>query len=176
MSERERQGELTTYLREQGITHFSGREVVTLRRLGKIAEVPPESWWPRIIPALRIAERIRDELGHSLLIGNGYRPPALNRAAKGGRRSRHLTFRALDLDLPNAHKSRDAQEALYQAAASAYLDVGEATKMGLGIYRPHRGPRVHIDCGDRQRCWGGPKTMFRWRTKEWVHALLEEMR
>ena len=176
MSQHDLQARLTEYLRDNGIAHFSGREVLTLRRLGRVAGVPPEAWWPRILPALIIAERIRKELGHGLVVGNGYRPAALNKAAGGSRTSQHIQFRALDLDLPAKHNTRDSQEALYRAAGEAYLDVGKSCRMGLGVYRPSRGPRVHVDCGHRQRKWGGPKTRFGWRTKAWVNDLLEGLR
>ena len=96
---------------------------------------------------------------------------SLNRESGGSRGSRHIQFRALDLDLPRAHNSRDAQELLYRVAARIYLEDGARLKMGLGIYRPHRGPRVHIDCGSRygHRHWGGKR-------KRWIRELLAENR
>ncbi len=163
------QEELTAFLRANGIEHFDGLEVVTLRRSGKVADVPRKSWWPRIIPALQVAEHIREQLGHALIIGNGYRPEPLNRQCGGSRGSRHVQFRALDLDLPSRYNNRDSQELLYRLAAMVYLNDGRRSKMGLGIYRPNRGPRIHIDCGSRHRCWGGPR-------KRWVRDLLDELR
>lgn len=167
--------DLDLYLERKGITHFSAVECLTLRRLGVQAPVPPVSMWENILPALELAEKIRAAVGHPLVIGNGYRPTELNNRVGGARKtpwspgSQHLYFRALDIDLPGNHRSRAEQEALYESAACIYLTYGKSMKMGLGIYRPHRGPRVHIDCGWRMRCWGGP-------SKRWVNDLLAEVR
>ena len=79
---------LDEFLKDHGIQHFSAREVLTLRRLGVTVDPPPEDWWSRILPALEVAETLRDQLGHPLLIGNGYRPPSENKRAGGARSAR----------------------------------------------------------------------------------------
>lgn len=160
---------LNQFLIGEGIEHFTGLETLKLRRMGITAPVPPVGWWPRIIPALRIAERIREELGHSLIIGNGYRPKDLNKRVGGAKNSQHLWYRALDLDLPNSHRSKAEKYALYEAAAVAYNILGHEYKMGFGIYSAKRGTRVHIDCGWKRRCWGGDG-------KKWVRDLLASVR
>jgi len=140
---------LDDYLERVGIVHFTGREVRTLRRLGHIARPPSSELWPRIIPALALAEELREQMGCPLIVGNGYRPRALNRRVGGSRNSQHIHFRALDLDLPSeqAHRGREFQE----CAAALWLNHGEQLRMGLGFY--YRRTRVHIDCGFRRRYW-----------------------
>ena len=157
---------LDEFLKDSGIQNFSAREVLTLRRLGVTVDPPPEDWWPRIVPALKVAEDIRAHLGHPLIIGNGFRPPAENKRAGGARRSQHLFFRAIDLDLPRKSKTREHQEEFYEIAAAIFLERGEDLKMGLGLYRPWRGSRVHIDCGFRRRHW----------SKRYTSPLLESLR
>jgi hypothetical protein len=155
---------LTEFLQANGIEHFTGREVCTLRRLGEVVEPPPREWWDRIVPTLKIAEEIRAELGCPLIVGNGFRPAALNKRVGGARRSQHLFFRALDLDLPVNRRSH--AEDFYRLAALAYLKHGEEHRVGLGLYRPWKGTRVHIDTGYRRRHW----------KREFTAPLLESLR
>ncbi len=157
---------LDAYLQAHGVEHFSAREILTLRRAGVTVDAPPRPWWPRIIPTLELAEMLRAEVGHPLIVGNGYRPNPWNRKVGGARRSPHLFFRALDLDLPRGHKSREDQERFYEAAGSIFLDHGERYKMGLGLYRLNRGTRVHIDAGHRRRSW----------SRKYVKPLLNSLR
>ena len=161
--------ELQKFLICHGIRHFSAKEVLTLARAGIVAPVPPEELWENILSALTVAMVIRKKMGCPLLVGNGYRPAKLNRAVGGSKRSQHVTFRALDLDLPSRYQSRARQERFYKIAAEIYLDHGRELKMGLGIYRPNKGTRIHIDCGWIRRCWGGPN-------KRWIRDLLAENR
>lgn len=161
--------ELDGYIRGEGIEHFSAKEVLTLRRLGVVAPVPPSNMWPRIIPALQLADALRKELDHPLIIGNGYRPKELNRRAGGSRRSQHIYFRAVDIDLPSSHDSVVEQERFYRAAGRLFLEHGHLMKIGFGLYRANRGTRVHLDCGYRRRFWGGKRG-------RWVRDLLAEMR
>lgn len=104
-----------------------------------------------------------------LNVGNGYRDRDLNKKVGGAKNSQHLHFRALDLDLLPKRATRKTQERLYKVAAEMYLEYGVDYQIGLGIYRPIKGTRIHIDCGWRQRIWGGPG-------KRWVRALLRENR
>jgi len=103
-----------------------------------------------MIPTLRVAEYLRGQVG-PLIVGNGYRPEPYNSQVGGAKNSTHLTFRALDLDL--ADQSRDNQERFYRVAAELFLTHGDELKMGLGLYRPWRGIRVHVDTGFRRRHW-----------------------
>ncbi len=157
---------LAAYLKAHKIRHFSETEILTMRRLGKKMKLPPRSFWPRIIPTLLIAEEIRAAVGHPLIVGNGYRPEPFNSQVGGAKKSTHLSFRALDLDLPRGHKSLEDQEEFYRVTASIYLDRGHDLKMGLGLYRSWRGARVHIDTGYRRRDW----------KKEFTRPLLESLR
>ena len=153
---------LTEFLQANGIEHFTGREVCTLRRAGTVVLPPTDFFmWSNILPALRLAEELRERVGHPLLVGNGYRPAEINRRVGGSRRSRHVTFHAVDLDLPRAYSSREHQEQLYEQAVSMFLECRGKIPggIGLGLYRLHRGKRVHFDAGSG-----------RWRDAYWSKA------
>lgn len=154
---------LSAYLYRMEITHFSVEEILTLRRAGLKAPEPPREIWHRIIPTLRLAEELRDIVG-PLIVGNGYRPKDLNKRVGGSRTSRHIHFQALDLDL--VERTSVNQELFYEAACEIYLNRGADLKMGIGLYRPWRGNRVHIDTGHRRRYWH----------KEYVKPLLMALR
>lgn len=158
--------QLQTFIEDHGILHFTAPELLRMRRLKQTVPVPDEPWWPRIIPALRLAEKIRAKVGHGLVVGNGYRPEPYNSRAGGTKRSQHIYFRALDLDLPKDYRSREEQEAFYAATCEVFLEFGDEYKMGLGLYRPWRGTRVHIDAGHKKRYW----------KRKYVKPLLESMR
>ena len=181
---------LQDYLSRNGIEHFTARETLTMRRAGVVVDPPPREWWPRILPALRCAEMLRSICGHPLVIGNGFRPGALNKQQKGSSKSQHLYFRALDLDLPSKHSSRAEQERFYTAAVGLWLTIGHTYRMGLGLYAPRRGTRVHIDCTaapltaaqraanwrkqhghHKRRHWGGKK-----RGRDYVMEIAEGLR
>lgn len=149
-----------------GKGHFSGRELLTLKRLEEVAPVPKRSWWPRIIPALWIAEQARANFG-PISIGNGYRPRDLNRRVGGARLSTHITFRALDLDL--VESSPEIRREFYLWGASFFLEHGEALSMGIGFYAPWGGNRLHVDGG---RTWGRPAA---WK-KKYAQPLLDSVR
>jgi hypothetical protein len=144
---------LQDYLTACGIQHFSAIECLTMRRAGVVVDPPPRAWWPRIIPTLRVAEMLRDILGHGLIVGNGYRPKAENRKAGGARNSQHIHFRALDLDLPKGQHSSGNRKRFYEAAVSLWLTLGDEYQIGCGLYSPRGGSRVHIDTGYKKRRW-----------------------
>lgn len=152
---RPREGEtLAEYLAGVGIENFGAEEVLNMRRAGLIVDAPSREWWPRIVPTLRLAEKLRERLGHPLVIGNGYRPEPYNSMVGGSKKSQHVQFRALDIDLPSSHNERRHRRALYLEAARLYRDHGEALRVGFGIYSRTGGPRVHLDTGWRKRSWG----------------------
>jgi len=144
---------LDEYIKRCGIKHFSARECLTMRRAGIVVDPPPRNQWANIIPTLRVAEMLRNIMGHGLVVGNGYRPPEMNKKVGGSRRSRHLFFQALDLDLPSKHQSSGNRKRYYEAAVSLWMTLGDEYKIGIGLYSPHGGSRVHIDTGYRKRRW-----------------------
>lgn len=146
----EKLASLNTMFEAAGITHFSAEEVCAMRKAKNAIAIPPTDYWTRIIPALKLAEELRRVVG-PLRVGNGYRPADYNKAVGGARNSQHLYFRALDLDL--IERATVNQETFYEEACRIYLERGGDLKMGLGLYRPWRGTRIHIDTGYRKRYW-----------------------
>lgn len=148
------------YLNRHGITHFTFEETLRLRRAGLIAPMPPRHWLPRIIPALWFAEALREALGGlPVSVGNGFRPsprhpelrdyPDLNGRVGGARRSKHIGYRALDLD---PHRSLTVHD-VRDAAARLYYEIYRDVVVGLGFYSWSR--RVHIDIGPNDPVsWG----------------------
>ena len=157
---------LDAYLVSMGIDHFTAAELLTMRRAGITVPEPPREWWPRIIPTLRAAEWLRERMGHPLIVGNCYRPDPYNRQVGGARRSQHLFFRAIDLDLPNRKRSHENESTFYSSAAELWISHGRELSLGLGLYRPWRGSRVHLDTGYRRRHW----------SKKYTAPLLESLR
>lgn len=106
--------------------------------------MPPNQFWPNIVPTMRLAIHLRERLieqgGHGLLIAAAYRPSG------GAAKSKHKINAALDLDL----LPQDAAlgDVWYALATRVWCEYGRATHMGLGLYcRPSAtaGIRIHID-------------------------------
>lgn len=140
-----------SYLESFGVHSFTAREVTLLRRWGVVRE-PMRALWPSIVPALQLAQMLRDELGHPIVVGNGYRPEDYNTAVRGSRNSQHMHNRALDLDLPSTHAETKHREAFADAVGRLWHKHGDALKMGIGVYEKNP-KRIHIDTGYRARFW-----------------------
>lgn len=139
------------FLAAQGIRHFSAREVTLFRRWGKHEE-PPRGMWRNIVPALVLGELLRAELGHPLVVGNGWRSEEYNRAVKGSAGSRHRYNQAVDFDLPADRRDLDSRKRFADAAARLWHKYGDALRMGFGVY-DDAPSRIHLDCGHRARFW-----------------------
>lgn len=67
----------------------------------------PES----LIPSLKnlcvqVLEPLRQHLSHAVIIGSGYRCPALNKAVGGVKNSQHMKGEAADIHLPSIEEGR----------------------------------------------------------------------
>jgi uncharacterized protein YcbK (DUF882 family) len=97
------------------------------------------------VPALRLLDELqRDGVLRNARIASGFRTPAHNRCEGGAASSRHLDFRALDLEI-------DAGAEDASRLCRRWRQLGPARHWGLGFYRPGR---IHIDA-EGFRTWGG---------------------
>ncbi len=107
--------------------------------------VPPAELWPDVVPTLQLLADLRSQ---GLLVGahaaSGYRTGDYNHCEGGSSASRHLSNRAIDLDLPETSASQ------VEALCVAWHKQGPARKWGLGFYSP---ARVHLDTAGF-RTWG----------------------
>jgi uncharacterized protein YcbK (DUF882 family) len=145
---------LDAYLLRHGCPHFTAFELTRLPRWARNVE-PVREDWPNIIPALRLTEILRHELGADpLMVLSGYRPRRYNKAIGGAKGSLHPSFRSLQLGLDVENTASEAQQRkLHEVAARLFAFYGQALKMGLGFYAPRRGTQITIDCGYGVRTW-----------------------
>lgn len=145
-----------------GVRYFRAREALTLRRTGEIVDLP-DQYVDAMVRVLRVADRLREEYGGPVRVGNGYRPPAYNREVGGARNSAHLRGAALDLDPLAGDRKR-----FQRLAARMWLDAPDEIA-GLGVYS---GGRVHLDVphdgGAGRRYWGGRPG--KWRARAALRA------
>jgi hypothetical protein len=81
------------------LPNFRGAEMLAgFRRTrgGVRNSTPPRELWPNIVPALVVAQEIRNQVGR-LDITSSYRSQSYNVAVSGAHNSFHVQFRALDL-------------------------------------------------------------------------------
>ena len=134
-----------------GIRHFTAAEVTLFRREARHVE-PPRPMWRNIVPTLRICDELREELGHPLAVGNGFRNNAYNAKVGGRPSSRHLYNQAIDLDLPTAHRGPGHRRKFADAIGRLWHEHADALRMGVGFYQAEP-TRAHIDTGHRARFW-----------------------
>lgn len=104
--------------------------------------LPPESLWKNILPTLRVADRLAEELGEKIYINSAYRSPEYNAACPGAAKwSQHLRNNALDIRFksPSVEVARMAR-----ALRDAGLFCG-----GVGLYANF----THIDARGSSRDW-----------------------
>lgn len=130
--------------------YFSAKELTWLRKWRRRDE-PARRLWPNIIRTRHLAGYLRKQMGFPLIVGNGWRSPAYNKAVRGASKSMHMEFAALDLDLPIKHRDKTTMTKFYDEAVKLYVAVGREFNMGLGLYdRRAMGSRVHIDTGRKR--------------------------
>jgi lysozyme family protein len=104
---------------------------------------PPRELWANIIPTARVLDRLRDEIGHPIVLTSAYRSPKYNAAIGGARHSQHMEFRALDFKVVGAGGPPDWAKILKR-----YRDEGMFSG-GIGAY----GTFVHVDTRGYRADW-----------------------
>ena len=109
--------------------------------------IPPEQYWPRIVPALRFIRDYVEPAVGDVTVASSYRDEAFNDCVGGALQSAHRGFYALDLVPLDASVTR--VQLIDRLCAIHTLD-GQRFDVGLGIYQ---GRRFHIDAHG-YRGWG----------------------
>jgi Peptidase M15 len=131
-------------------------------RIGRCVDAgfifPPETDWPKIVPALRLVrDKVIPAVGRVEVI-SVYRTNSLNACAGGALASRHLDFSALDLIALEQPDGR----AVFDHLCKAWKQAGPQSRWGLGAYFDPRRPtankaaRFHVDATG-WRSWGFSK-------------------
>jgi hypothetical protein len=136
------------YLAKVRLRYIKVKDVIDAhcKTRGGVANTPPpRSLWTRLVPTLRVADRLAHELRSSEVeIISAYRSPAYNARCPGARReSMHLRNMALDLRFKVS--ARDAA-----AVAIRMRDKG-LFKGGIGRYSNF----IHIDTRGENVDWRG---------------------
>lgn len=151
--------EIDQMLVDEGVLNFSAKEFLTLRKWNKTVPVP-DQYIPNLLAIARVAQLLRDRVGHPIQIANGYRPPDYNKAVGGANNSAHLRAAAVDLIVPEGYRTQETTRRFRVEAAKLWLELPDIIA-GMGVYGGSRG-RTHLDVlhpgGAGRRSWGsGPK-------------------
>jgi zinc D-Ala-D-Ala carboxypeptidase len=100
---------------------------------------------PASIDALKRLDRVREAMGHPLILNSGYRSPEHNRAVGGAKASNHMKGIAFDINMSNVDPHR------FEAEAK------RAGFNGIGLYPPQKptGSRDFIHIDTRKAPWRG---------------------
>ena len=113
---------------------------------GSPFELPPRPQWPAARSTLRLAKLLKDEsVLHGGEVVSAYRNSALNRCARGSKRSSHTTAYALDIQ---------GIEASAESLCQFHRRRGAKFDMGLSRYVSGR---IHLDANG-YRTWGNDYT------------------
>jgi hypothetical protein len=93
-----------------------------------------------IVALARQLQRARNQIGRPFIINSWYRPPAVNNAVGGARRSQHLFGKAADIQVPGYSGRRVANAIMLWWPG------------GIGIYS-NLPDLIHLDIGPK-RTWG----------------------
>ena len=104
-------------------------------------DTPPVELWHRMIPTLRLVERVREEFGPTT-INSAYRSRSYNLAIGGVGDSRHSQNDAIDF------RCRNGTPAEWAAFLREHRDAG-VFKGGIGVYRTF----VHVDTRGTNADW-----------------------
>jgi N-acetylmuramoyl-L-alanine amidase len=99
--------------------------------------LPPESFWPAIVPVARLLDTLREEMGAPIRLLSVYRSPAYNAAIGGAKASQHTRFTAADFTCADGRRPED-----WAARLRAHRRAG-VFHGGIGVY-PAKG-FVHVD-------------------------------
>lgn len=135
-------GALQDQLTAAGVCHFNAHQLTWSQTAGSNVVPPAGTYRNSLVRAAQLADRLRNAVGHQLLVSSGYRTPELNQEVGGSSDSAHLRGAALDVNLPKSMQTSAHQEQLRQAAARAW--VADPSFHGLGMYSEPLG-RLHID-------------------------------
>lgn len=134
--------DLAKWLETHNIEHFRAEELVELDQPQKWSggplSVPPKRIWCNMRDTIILADHIRHIWGSPVEVNSGYRPREYNRAVGGAEKSRHVTFRALDLH-PKNNKVGD----FTKLCDHVILTLREFGEYSIGYGRYEWG--VHLD-------------------------------
>ena len=156
MSERSQIAKLDELIEDSDIEHFRARELGRLNPnvwAGDSFELPDDGL-DRIIPTLRLAEKIRQRWGGPVQVLSGYRSSTYNAAIGGVTRSQHTRFRALDLRPVDEPFDLGHYFGIVQSVVGQAREGGQ--NVGLGLYYEGRGRFAHIDTNadtGKNRAW-----------------------
>jgi lysozyme family protein len=87
-----------------GVTHFAWHEFLVKGSQNATSHLnsdPPKALWNNVIPLVRVLERFRQEIGHTVVLTSVYRSPAYNASVPGSAKSsQHMNFQAADFKVP----------------------------------------------------------------------------
>jgi len=133
------------FLAAQGFRNVPVSTVLTphFNRHGKIQNsLPPRELWKNILPTLKVADRLAQELGEKIHINSAYRSPEYNATCPGAAKwSQHLRNNALDIRFRSAPAE--------VARAARYLREEGFFRGGVGLYSNF----THIDTRGHNRDW-----------------------
>jgi uncharacterized protein YcbK (DUF882 family) len=142
----ERVARYTEWLQSRGVRFGFADEVprlATNARLAVTNDTPPVELWHRMIPTLRLLERVRERFGPTT-INSAYRSRSYNLAIGGVGDSRHSQNDAVDF------RCRTGTPAEWAAFLREHRAAG-VFQGGIGVYRTF----VHVDTRGTNADWTG---------------------
>jgi uncharacterized protein YcbK (DUF882 family) len=136
----------TEWLQSRGVRFGFADEVprlATNARLAVTNDTPPVELWHRMVPTLRLVERVREQFGPTT-INSAYRSRSYNLAIGGVGDSRHSQNDAVDF------RCRTGTPAEWAAFLREHRAAG-AFQGGIGVYRTF----VHVDTRGTNADWTG---------------------
>ncbi len=126
---------------KQGFKYFKAYEFTRYFERD-LNSYPPKSKWKNIINALRVVDKLRNDIGLPIRITSSYRSDKYNKKVGGASKSQHKEFKALDIQCSGLSPSR-----VYHKLKK-YRNEGDF-EGGLGQYKTF----THIDVRGNNADW-----------------------
>ena len=143
---------LRAAFKSNGITSFTPEEFLTLRKWGRLADMPTQ-YEGNLVRIAMFAQELRDRMGIPLAIKNGYRSKEYNSFVNGAPNSSHLRGAAIDVEPVSIYGTPENDLKLAVESAKLWLTYPQE----LAGFAYYGGGRVHLDVfhqgGVGRRTW-----------------------
>lgn len=113
------------FVKSLELEHFNYFEILTgvfKKRRGTINEPPPKEIWHNVGPTILVLDELRKHYDVAITINSAYRDPDYNALIPGAKRSQHMGFVAIDINVRGVNPTLVADQLLAWQTQDKWFD------------------------------------------------------